>query len=681
MAGRQPAGRSGLSERSGSAGFWGDRERRRALLLSLLIHAIVLLGAVWLYVLPPQETPQLLVLELTPPQNGAPATPAAATGEAAPPADTSQVAGNAAQDAATQSAAVPEVATDATTDPVPVPVNPVNPAELAEAVPPSEQAPPARVPEVAPTPPLPVEPPATTLPEIEAVEVAPQPLQPALELPTPNPEIAVTSERRIAVTPQAEVSLSEPLPTPEVTAELALQAITLPQAQAEVTAENAIPEPDVAVEFAARDVPAPQASAAVSAPQALPQPAATAQIASRPVPQPQAGAVVAQARAVPQPSVRGEVAPGENVPEPQAQVSVSRAQPLAVTPGVTVGDAVSVVTPNAEAVVTAPAATPETDPAAAAGAADAGDGPRNAQTGTAAAADGQGAASDGAGTAPAGVANVQNFEVTLEKPLAVLLDNADAAYPQQGLVEASSVFEMPVEGGLTRLMSVYTKGDPAQVGPIRSARDYFLEAALAMNGTLVHVGGAPSTVGRIASQGLPTLDALQQGDLFAQAPDRAAPHSTFSTGTALRDAVGRLQNSVNGTLYTPPGDAPNAAAVTVNYSADYSSGFRYLPDLDRYRWVRSGAEATDAVQEAVTADAVVVARVVAFPYPDDPEGRLYLPYSGGEATLYLRGKVIPGSWTPKGGFAFVSTTGIEVDLTPFKRWILFAPEAAPVAVQ
>lgn len=52
------------------------------------------------------------------------------------------------------------------------------------------------------------------------------------------------------------------------------------------------------------------------------------------------------------------------------------------------------------------------------------------------------------------ITDVQTFEVTLEQPLAVLIDNADAAYPQQGLVEATSIYEMPVEGGSTTLMSV-----------------------------------------------------------------------------------------------------------------------------------------------------------------------------------------------------------------------------------
>ena len=279
------------------------------------------------------------------------------------------------------------------------------------------------------------------------------------------------------------------------------------------------------------------------------------------------------------------------------------------------------------------------------------------------------------------VQTLPTYKLTLEQPLAAIIDNTNAAYPQQGLVEASQVFEMPIEDGLTYLMSIYTRTDPAQVGPIRGARDYFLEAALAMNATLVHNGGSPSALVRIASESLATLDATQDSPLFAQAPDRTAPHNVFTTGTVLRDAVGRLQNEISGTLYTPREDTSDIFAVSVDYSPDYTSAFRYLPDIDQYRWIRNGAEAIDAAQTAITTDAVVVARVVAFPFPNDPEGHLYLPYTGGEATLFIRGKAIPGSWTPESGFAFVSATGAKVDLTPFKNWILFVPEEAKVSVQ
>lgn len=761
------------------APLWADRERRRALLLSLLLHAGLLLGVVWVY-LAPEPPEKLIVLELTPPEAAASQQQAAADADPAPQDPDTQVAGNAPE---TTRASLEETNTETNTEtnieaqaplrlPVPAPPGSAAPTAPARAeaatetltatpAPPNERPPRARPPAQAatPVPDLLTEIPASTLPEIEAVVVEPQPLENAIALPTPNPEVAVTPSRRVAPTPQVALSEAQALPTPEVSAvvetreivlpnvqttvaaadavpepavrvevaaevpvppvettvtaaaaipqpavsaEVATREITLPQVQTVVAAADAVPQPAASAEIVSRNVPqpqvrtevavaatipqpaaqaevaaavpVPQAAAAVATAQAVPQPAASAEVASRTVPQPQAGAVVSAARGVPQPAVSGSVVPAQDVPQPDVGTVVAAAQPLGVTPGVALTDAVAVATPAVAATV-----TPVAEPQVIADAADAGDRARNLQPDPATPADAQGSASDGSGAADTGVTNVQSFEVTLEKPLAVLIDNADAAYPQQGLVEAQGVFEMPVEGGLTRLMSVYTKADPAQVGPIRSARDYFLEAALAMNGTLVHVGGAPSTVSRIASQDLVTVDALQESSLFTQAPEQPAPHSTFATGTALRDAVGRLESQVSGTLYAPPSDAPDVSSLSVDYSADYTSGFRYLPELNQYRWVRSGADAGDAAGTAVATDAVIVARVVAFPYSDDPEGRLYLPYSGGEATLYLRGKAVPGSWTAAGGFSFQTQSGTPVDLTPFKHWILFAPESAGVS--
>ena len=756
------------------APLWADRERRRALLLSLLLHAGLLLGVVWVY-LAPELPEELIVLELTPPE-GAASQQAAADADPAPQASDTQVAGNAPE---TTRASLEETNTNVEQAPaiaeVPAPPGSAAPTAPARAeaatetlteapVPPSERPPRARPPAQAtiPVPNLPTEAPASTLPEIEAVVVEPQPLENAIALPAPNPEVAVTPLRRVAPTPQVALSEAQAVPTPEVSAVVQTREIVLPNVRATVAAADAVPEPAVQVEVAAEvpvppvettvtaaaaipqpavsaevaareitlpqvqtvvaaadaipqpaasavivsrnvpqpqvrtevavaatipqpaaqaevaaAVPVPQAAAAVATAQAVPQPAASAEVASRTVPQPRAGAVVSAAQGVPRPAVSGSVVPAQDVPQPDVGTVVVAAQPLGVTPGVALTDAVSLTTPAVAATV-APAPEPRI---AATAPADAGDGARNLQPDPATPADAQGSASDGSGAADTGVTNVQSFEVTLEKPLAVLIDNADAAYPQQGLVEAQGVFEMPVEGGLTRLMSVYTRDDPAQVGPIRSARDYFLEAALAMNGTLVHVGGAPSTVSRIASQDLATVDALQESSLFTQAPEQPAPHSTFAAGTTLRDVVGRLESQVSGTLYAPPSDAPSVSSLSVDYSADYTSGFRYLPELDQYRWLRNGADAGDAAGTAVATDAVIVARVVAFPYSDDPEGRLYLPYSGGEATLYLRGKAVPGSWTAAGGFSFQTQSGTPVDLTPFKHWILFAPESAGVSAQ
>lgn len=61
-----------------------------------------------------------------------------------------------------------------------------------------------------------------------------------------------------------------------------------------------------------------------------------------------------------------------------------------------------------------------------------------------------------------------------------MIDNHKGAWPQVGLNSAYSVYEIIVEGGETRLMALFKGVDLEKIGPVRSARHYFLDYALEM---------------------------------------------------------------------------------------------------------------------------------------------------------------------------------------------------------
>ena len=77
------------------------------------------------------------------------------------------------------------------------------------------------------------------------------------------------------------------------------------------------------------------------------------------------------------------------------------------------------------------------------------------------------------------------------RPIAVMIDNVGSARPQAGLNEAYLVYEIIVEGNLTRLMTVYKDADLEKIGPVRSARHYFLDYALENDAIYVHFGWSP----------------------------------------------------------------------------------------------------------------------------------------------------------------------------------------------
>ncbi len=272
------------------------------------------------------------------------------------------------------------------------------------------------------------------------------------------------------------------------------------------------------------------------------------------------------------------------------------------------------------------------------------------------------------------------FSMTKERPLSVMVDNV-FGYPQNGLRETSTVFEMPVEGGLTRLMLIFDKDTPARVGPIRSARDYFLDISDGLGSVMVHVGGSPSALARIERNSTQTFDGLSS-PLFARDSSRTAPYNTYSQGNDLRREMTRLGwnrvNNIRGLIYKPDDALPEVSSKTIRFSSQYSTGFRYVRNLASYQWVRNGVDAVDINGVSVKMDAVVLATSAASVIPGDSAGRLNVNTRSGLATLYIQGKAIDGQWSSRGGFSFISNDGEAIDLTPFKTWVTFIPPWASV---
>ena len=72
---------------------------------------------------------------------------------------------------------------------------------------------------------------------------------------------------------------------------------------------------------------------------------------------------------------------------------------------------------------------------------------------------------------------------------AVMVNNIVAARPQRGLSKADILFEIKVEGGITRFMPVYTDyQDIGEVGPVRSGRDQFFRLILPWQALYIHEG-------------------------------------------------------------------------------------------------------------------------------------------------------------------------------------------------
>lgn len=92
--------------------------------------------------------------------------------------------------------------------------------------------------------------------------------------------------------------------------------------------------------------------------------------------------------------------------------------------------------------------------------------------------------------------------------VAVKVDNAPDARPQVGIGKAPLVFEVPVEGGLTRFTAYFASADAAglMVGPVRSLRPVDADLISAFATTVVSSGGQPFVLQAVDAAGLVRAD-------------------------------------------------------------------------------------------------------------------------------------------------------------------------------
>ena len=140
------------------------------------------------------------------------------------------------------------------------------------------------------------------------------------------------------------------------------------------------------------------------------------------------------------------------------------------------------------------------------------------------------------------IAEVEEKEVQIfkgnDRPIAVMIDNHNLAWPQAGLNQAYMVYEIIVEGGETRLMALFKGVDLEKIGPVRSARHYFIDYAMENDAIYVHFGQSPQAQSDIKKYDIDDINGIaEDGTTFWRVKDKYAPHNAVtSTEKLLKSA-------------------------------------------------------------------------------------------------------------------------------------------------
>lgn len=274
----------------------------------------------------------------------------------------------------------------------------------------------------------------------------------------------------------------------------------------------------------------------------------------------------------------------------------------------------------------------------------------------------------------------------------VMIENSTDARPQSGLGQAGVVFEAVAEGGVTRFLALFQDTSPSNVGPIRSARPYYVQWDLGFDAAYAHVGGSPDALSDIKSWGVHDLDEFANGGSYHRISTREAPHNVYtaiSTLNQLEITKGYLHSTFTGFARktAAPVKQPTAGSINLTLSGSlYNAHYDYAVATNSYNRSEGGAPQLDANTNTQISPAVVIAMVV----PEsrgalDASGAYYSDYNvigSGPVYVFQDGSVTTGSWTKTDNnsqLSFADASGQPIKLNPGQTWLTAVTSASDVS--
>ncbi len=268
------------------------------------------------------------------------------------------------------------------------------------------------------------------------------------------------------------------------------------------------------------------------------------------------------------------------------------------------------------------------------------------------------------------------------RAIAVTVDNYKLARPQTGLDKADLVYEIPVEGGITRYLAIFFHGQADVIGPIRSARPYLIDLAREWDAVYIHVGQSPQAQVYFKNGKIAHINQMYHSSGFWRDKARKAPHNLYSDTKDLWDEIVKLgwdkKAEITGYKFRAADESFSgeiATELTIPYQYG-DVGYRYDETAGMYLRSLNDSPYKDLASDARLAAANVLVQQVSV-RSFDAEGRLVIDLIGeGDALLFSEGHVQKGSWkktSVTSRTVFYDVSGAEMRMKTGQTWIQLVP--------
>lgn len=276
------------------------------------------------------------------------------------------------------------------------------------------------------------------------------------------------------------------------------------------------------------------------------------------------------------------------------------------------------------------------------------------------------------------------------RPVFLVVENHPQARPQWGLTSSDIVFEMVAEGGITRMLLMYADASriPEKVGPIRSARHYFVDLAEGFDGIFVHFGYSPMAKTQIENHKVDNVNGLVDNYFFRDTTrDVAVEHTSYTTGEAIKNAIANKEyrteidkeykapfkfNSKVKSLSAP------CKKIDIVYSDDYDYTFHWSDVTNSFKCMHNGKAFSDSEGNQQMFENIIIC------YTDitsmnDSKGRVDFDFSEGKGIYATNGSYTEITWK-KGEsddmLKFYNKVGDELSLNVGRTYIALMDKSA-----
>ena len=269
-----------------------------------------------------------------------------------------------------------------------------------------------------------------------------------------------------------------------------------------------------------------------------------------------------------------------------------------------------------------------------------------------------------------------------DRPFAISINNTPVAVKvQEGLDKAFLIYEIPTEGGTSRLLAVFKDVEDATVGTIRSARHNFIDYALESDAIFVAYGWSHYAEDDLKAGAINYIQGLFGGPFWRSNPEKlASEHTAYTSIAKLREnstqkGYRTTSTSAEKTIVlnynaedvdlSENVDAKEANTVIIPYGVGVKTQFDYDAETKEYtRIVNGNANIDHETKQKYTAKNIIVQKVTYSMCSDNYYWNLKTQGSG-EGYFITNGYAVPITWSKssrsaKTKYKYKDGTDVEV---------------------